>query len=386
MKKQILILAMVVLMLGVVFAEENRTLYYSEGINLPLNVVAGSSFEVDFSYVYLDDHSNPESSPLIIQLNFSSNDSDYPVWRNDFEVSGRVEKYVFFGMIGIGTINFECNNSENQIIEHSLDSQEVWAGNGTFYCYNEEGDLELEEYDEVYLNITSNSALSPGKYNLTASMFYLTDERAPFVNITNKNVFEKYYREIDNVEIIATINDGSEIVNKWGTAFLGYENLTFPWTHNDYGGLYYFSRNTPEDIVEGDYDLFIFAEDDYNNTGNDSVVLKIDRTGPEIILIQPNGSVYDEILPIEANISDEKAGVDYLTAEYRLREMNETNICPESGSGTWDCYNSGWLSLPYVSGDLFFIEVNTTEVGLNSGEYWLEIKAYDILGNKGLLE
>ena len=385
MKRQILILAMVVLMLGVVSAEENRTLYFSTPLDISgESIVAGSSFEVDFSFAYLDDFSNPDNSPLIIQLNFSSNDSDYPVWRNDFEVSGRVEKYAFFGLIPVGTIYFGCNNSETQTIEHPLDAQTVQADNGTFYCYNELGDLNLNEYDEVYLNIISNYALYPGKYNLTASMFYLTDEWAPFVNITNKDVFERYYREVDNVKITATINDGSEIVNKWGEAFLCYENWTVPWTHED-AGLHYFSRNTPVDIVEGDYPLFVFAEDKYNNTGNDSTILKIDLTAPDIILIQPDGSVYDEMLPIEVNVTDEKAGVDNSSVEYRLREMNGTNICPESGDGTWVCYNSGWLSLPYVSEDLFETEINTTEVGLN-GEYWLEIRAYDILGNEGILE
>lgn len=382
MKKLILFMIMVVLLVGVVSAD--RTLYNLSEIDIPLDIVAGNNFEANFSFKYLDDFSNPDNSPLIIQLNFSSDEEEYPVWRNDFNISGYVEKYALWGYIHTGTIYFECDNSETQLIEHSLDSQTVYAENGTFYCYDESANLQLEEYDEIYLDIISHYALYPGKYDLTASMFYLTDERAPFVNITNKDLFDLYYRENDNVEIIASIDDGSEIVNKWGMAFLGYENWTVPWTHED-AELYHFSRNTPEDIVEGDYPLFIFAVDNYNNTGNDSVVLKIDRTAPEIVLIQPNGSVYNEMLPIEVNVTDEKAGVDNSSVEYRLREMNGTNICPESGNGTWTCYNSDWLSLPYILGDLFETEINVTEVGLN-GEYWLEIRAYDILGNEGILE
>ncbi len=65
-------------------------------------------------------------------------------------------------MIHIGTVNFVCNNSENQVIEHPLDAQSVVAGNGTFYCYNGIGDLELEERDKVYLNVVSNQAIYPG--------------------------------------------------------------------------------------------------------------------------------------------------------------------------------------------------------------------------------
>jgi len=383
MKKLISILAMAVLLFSLVIAED-RTLHDTTGIDVPLNIIAGNTFGANFSFKYLDDFSNPDNSPLIIQLNFSSDNESYPVWRNDFKVSGRVEKYALWGYVHTGTVYFECNNSETQVIEHPLDSQTVQADNGTFYCYDEDADLQLEEYDEVYLDVIPYYAIYPGKYNLTASMFYLTDERAPFVEIVNKNVFDLYYRENDNVEIVVTIEDGSEIIDKWGMAFLGYEDLIFPFTHEDFG-LYYFSKNTPVDIVEGDYPLFVFAKDKYNNTGNDSVTLKIDRTAPEIDLISPNNSssVYGDILPINLSVVDVKAGLDVSLVKYRLREMDGTNICPETGTGTWDCYNSDWVN-NWELGN-FSTEINVSELGISSGEYWLEISACDILDNCGVL-
>lgn len=387
MNKLILILAMVFLMVGVVSAGENRTLYGATNISIPSGVVAGSSFEASFSFDYLDNHVNPENSPLIVQLNFTSNDSAYPVWRNDFRVSGRVEKSALWGFIPLPTVYFECNNSETQTIEHPLDAQTVQADNGTFYCYNSAGDLELEERDLITLDIVSHQAIYPGSYNLSAQMFYLTDERAPFVNITNKNVFDLYYREIDNVEILATISDGSTIVDKWGEAFLGYENWTVPFIEMASGD-YRFSRDTPVDIVENDYKLFVFAKDEYNNTGNDSVTLKIDLTAPNISLIQPSSnSTYGEndSLVIKVGAVDIKAGLDNSTVMYRISEVVNGSFCPDSGVilGDYSCYNSGWVA-DWNLGD-FETEINISGSDFVSGSYWLEARACDMLGNCGVL-
>ena len=309
----------------------------------------------------------------------------YPVWKGDFVISGEVQKRWIGDLLHIRKIvKFNCSEEDEQTIEHPLDAQNVTAPNGTFYCYNEAGDLELNKNDKVTLDIVSNQALYPGKYNLSASMFYLTDERGPFVNITNKDLFDLYYRELDNIEVWATIDDGSEIKEyPWGTIFANYD-ITVPFSHKTLG-INYFTKVLPIDIVEGDYDLFIFAEDEYNNLGNNSVTLKIDRTAPEIVLIEWDKKVQSGNMTIEVNVTDIKAGLNNSAVEYRLREMDGNNTCPEDGVGTWDCYNSGWLSLPNTSGDLFGLEVNTTEVGLN-GEYWLQVRASDILGNVGILE
>lgn len=383
MKKLILFSVIVLMLVSVVSADQ--VISNIEGINVSLgSIYAGSTFGANFSFNYFGAPQNEDGSPLIIQLNVTSNDGSYPVNKNEFEITGTIKKYYFFGMIPGDEIDFECNETENQVIEHPKDAASVEAPNGTFYCYNEDGDLDLNEHDQIYLTIKSHPAIYPGQYDLSAKLFYLTDERSPFVNITNKDAFDLYYREIDNVEILANISDGSDISNKWSMAFLGYDNLTFPFSY-DAAGIYHFSGNTPVDIVEGDYPLYVFAEDEYDNEGNDSVVLKIDRTAPDIVLIQPDGSVYEDLLPIEMSVADSKAGLNESEVYYRLREMNGSSVCPESGSGTWICYNSGWLPLPNTSGDLFGTVVNTTEVGLN-GEYWLDIRAYDILGNEGVLE
>ena len=178
--------------------------------------------------------------------------------------------------------------------------------------------------------------------------------------------------------------DGSFIEQVYGIADLFNETMSFA-SYYIKEGLYYFQENTPVDIPEGEYSLVFFAEDEYGNKGNDSVSLKIDRSAPNISLVGWTNEVISGMMSINVSVVDNKSGTDNDSVEYRLREMNGTSVCPEDGFGTWDCYNSGWLSLPFVSEDLFGMEFNTTEDGLN-GEYWLQVRAEDVLGNAGVLE
>jgi len=385
MKKLILFSVIMLMLVGVVSAD--HVISDLEGINIPLgNVYAGSSFEANFSFNYFGAPQNEAGSPLIIQLNITSNDSSYPVYKNEFEISGRIKKYHFFGMIPGDEVEFECNESENQIIEHPKDAASVVAPNGTFYCYNEDGDLDLNEHDKIFLTIISHPAIYPGEYNISAGLFYLNDERSPFINITNKNDFDLYYREIDNVEISATIEDGSDIAGKWGTIFANY-NITVPFSHETLG-INYFTKVLPANIVEGDYPLLIFAEDEYNNIGNDSVILKIDLTAPDITLIQPSSnSTYGEndSLVIEVGAVDAKAGLDSSTVKYRLSEIVNGSFCPSTGVifGNYSCYNSGWVTDWNVED--FKTELNISGSDFVSGSYWLEASACDILENCGVL-
>ena len=262
---------------------------------------------------------------------------------------------------------------------------------GTFYCYNTtEGTIEtLKKSNKVFLDIFSNPALYPATYKITAQVFYANDTIAPVVNIINKADFEgerKYYKESDSIEVQATISDNMEISNKWGTILLQNENITVPFSHKT-DDTYYFSQMTPSDIQEGNYELKIYAKDNTGNIGSDNTTLKIDRTGPNITAIQPTGEIYEEIIPVKLSIMDTKAGVNNQSVYYRLREMNGTSICPESGIGTWDCYNSGWVNIKLnITTGTYKTEINTTVIGLESGEYWFEAKAEDLLGNIGILE
>ena len=354
------------------------------------NFVAGSTAQANFSYSYLRDRpENPDNSPLILRINItSSNETNFPVWRGDFEVSGFIKRYILFGLIPIGEKPFNCNEQDIQTIVHPLGSEPVNAENGTFYCFDPEGNLDFGDfnsYDEVFLNIKSHPALWPGEYNLSAELYYLTDTYPPIVTIINKGDFEtKYYRELDNIEVEAEIND-INLEDSWGTIFTLTQNITVPFSHKT-GGIYYFTKILPIEIQEGNYNLTIFAEDTSGNVGNDSTTLMIDRTGPNIELVEPVGGIFSEIIPIKFNVTDEKAGVNNESVQARLREIKEgIGLCPETGgpiNGT-ECITTPWINLTLNStSNLFEVNVNTTDYNFTSGSYWLEAKAEDILGNK----
>src|SRR4030042_1422394 len=161
-----------ILLIGIVSAE--NSLNNLEGITVPLNpTIAGNTFQANFNFDYYDNLENLDNSPLIIKLDFVSDNSDYPVWKEDFEVSGFIEKKAIFGF-WTKTVEFTCSEIAPLTIVNPIDTTTITEiPNGTFYCYNAEGDLKLNEHDEVFLNVTSHPALYPGEYSLTAEMFYL---------------------------------------------------------------------------------------------------------------------------------------------------------------------------------------------------------------------
>jgi len=374
---------------GILSAEYAGVLTDTSEISID-DFISGNTASANFSFSY-EDYYGTSEYPHILRINISSSDSQYLVWKGDFELSGYVRKYTFFNVFHTD-IELNCSESPSLTIEHPLGTNTLAVPNGTFYCYNTTSEKinELDKNDKVFLNLKSHIALYPGEYTLTAEVFYLNDTKAPIVSIINKNVFEtNYYRDFSDIEVVAEITDGSAIADKWGTIFTSSQNITIPFSHLE-SGLYYFTKTLP-DIQEDDFPLYIFASDSEGNKGNDSTILRIDKTGPNIELIQPNVSVIlselNPILNIEMYVTDAKSGVNTNSVEYLLREMDGTSICPEDGVGTWDCYSSGWTKLELDEGTgTYKTEVNITEEGLTSAEYWLQVRAEDLLGNQGVLE
>jgi len=384
MKKTLIIIGAIILLIGIVAGA--NTLSNLQGIDIPAGVIAGNTFRANFSFDYVDNLENKDNSPLIIKLNFSSEDQEtYPVWKGDFEINGFIEKKSFFGF-WTKTTYFDCSETAPLLINHSIGSEEISEiPDGTFYCFSESSDLKLNEKDIVYLDITSHQALWPGQYDLTAEMFYLNDTANPVVIILNKDYFNQYFRDGSYVDFNAKITDGSEISDYNAKIYTPLINISFA---KEYVGenIYHFYQTLPITILEGNYLLKVIAKDEFENTGEDSTTLMIDRTGPEIELVEPTDGIYSEIIPIKFNVTDKKAGVDNETVQLRLREIKEgIGICPESGgpiNGT-GCITTPWITLTLnVNSSLFEIDMDTNYYNLTSGSYWLEAKAEDILGNK----
>ena len=346
-------------------------------------VYAGSPIDAMFSFNYLQAQGiNLDNSPLVIQLNITSSNTSFPVNKDEFVVSGHIEKYSFFGLIPLKDVQFTCSEEEEQIIDSSLGGDHSTALNGTFYCYNPEGDLNLNEHDQVYLSITSHPAIWPGQYDLTAQLFYLEDETNPFVNILNKADFDLFYRENDKVSIEVNVTDASSISQVYAIADLSTDTINFDSYHTT-GTVYSFQENTPSDIAEDNYTLTVYAKDEYGNEGTDTVTLRIDTTAPTITMLKPDGSIYSDMLPIEMEITDTKSGVDSSSVTYRL----SGDECKIEGEGSIDCYDAGWQPLPYdETRGTYYAEVDITGTDIDSGDYWIMVHASDILGNQGVLE
>jgi len=380
-----------VLSSGVVSA--NREISDMQGIDIE-NFIAGTEVTANFSYYYLERGENVNNSPWILQFNISSLNENYPVWKEDFEMSGYIERCKYdigtgsagWCLLGTEIIPFECSEVSNQTIEHPLGSESVTAENGTFYCYNHTTDLDLKRYDNVFLNIKSHVALYPGNYELSAKLFYLNDTYPPIVNILNKDDFENtYYKSGNNSEVrvsVADVNlDESEM---WGKIYWnGHETLL---NKNKVDGLYYFSKTLPDEIPEGNHTIEIFARDIFGNSATDETRLLIDEIPPEIKLVEPTNPVVSNLFTIKFNVTDEKAGVNNESVQVRLREIiNNITICPETGGsiGNFSCTTTPWINLVLnETSGLFEKEINAPELNLSSNEYWLDAVASDILGNK----
>jgi hypothetical protein len=390
-KKIFTILLGIIFLAGGVYAV--NSLSNLEGITIPASISSGKIAQANFSYDYLNDAINQNNSETILQLNFTSENESFPVWKGDFKVSGFIERCTWT-ILGVcmnhQTINFNCNEEKNQTIIYPKGREDVLANNGTFYCYNSsKGNLILDQHDNVFLNIEPNIAIWPGQYNITAKMFYLSDTYAPFVNITNKFDFDRYYAPGNYLEVRTNITDYGGLSSYYGTVFDEDKEYSVHFWKQE-NELYYFTQDSiPTNLTEGEYNLTITAIDDSNNIGNDSVILKIDTTGPIIDLISPiNNSVYDNMIPIEVNVTDLKAGANVDNVSYRIREVKEGfGLCPENGVGFGNvsCYNSYWVNLPYNSALGFnYDEFNSSLVP--EGNYWMEVRAYDRLGNEEVLK
>ncbi len=249
-----------IFIIGIVVAGvgAERIISNIEGIYIE-DFIAGSEVQANFSYDYIKGlEENTENSPAILDLTIESNDLNYPVWKNDFEINGFVKRYGWLGFIK--EIPFNCSEESPQTITYSIGSETVYPENGTFYCYNEEGNLELDRHDEVFLNILSDPALYPGQYNLSASLYYLQEEYihidiTPIVSHVpyGKNTTVKFNMSFE-------ISGGNAIRMKMSDLFEGYyapNEIIFT-----IGGANYTVEELNARLVYNGEDYFV--ENDYN--------------------------------------------------------------------------------------------------------------------------
>jgi hypothetical protein len=177
-KTLILILASIFL-IGIVVAGvgADREISNTDGIYIK-DFVAGTEVQANFSYYYIRDMpDNPDNSPLVLKISVNSSDENYPVWKKDFSINGYIERWNFLPWF-IQKIPFSCFEDITEVV-HPLGSTTIEPKNGTFYCFDPEGEMDFADFntrDEVFLNILSHPALYPGQYNLLAEFYYVEEQ------------------------------------------------------------------------------------------------------------------------------------------------------------------------------------------------------------------
>ena len=233
---KILTIIVGVFLIGIVIAG-GTVINISEYLEIaPSSFIAGSTATANFSFDYPDIseiYPNQEDyAPLMIKVNITSEDQEnYPVWKNDFYLSG--------SMINHGTwfspdqeYNFNCHENDFTYYYNQKPYKMTNIPDGTFYCYNP-GWLKMMRIDsrnDVTLNILSHPALYPGEYNITASLYYPQEE---YINVKvtpivshipyGKNTTVKFNMSFE-------ISGGNAIRMKMSDLFEGYspsEGISF---------------------------------------------------------------------------------------------------------------------------------------------------------------
>jgi len=400
--KTLTILFGMIFLLGVLssgIASANTLSDLSTTMNLSSgSVISGNSFLANFSFNYFDIPGNYNDSALIIKLNLtSSNQTDYPVMKNDFKINGYIEKcglsVWIVGCLWKNKVYFSCSEENPTTINHSKYGVNIEpASNGIFYCFNESNDLSLNEGNNIFLDITPNIALWPGDYTINATLFYLDDTLAPSISILDKSYFNQYFKAGNSVSFEVEASDNVGLSSGSPFAKLTNSSVSTQFVKNFLSGnIYEFYQTLPSNLDEGYYNLTANATDTSGNSVVDSVILRTDETSPSLTLLEPSSEneTYNEnsTIYIKFNITDNRSGVNNQSVKCRLREIVEgIGTCPGTGSyiiGGKTCITTPWLNMERIGGtDYYDYSISVSDYNLTSASYQLDVKAEDNLGNK----
>lgn len=179
-----------------------------------MEMIAGGSALSSFEFEYPDLPDNYNNAPLVIRANITSLNENYPVWKNDFQISMIAEQYLLFGSFYYNTIPMTCKEyapisfkaKDKPDIQYSI--KEI--KNGTFYCYNPNYYmLQLDSYDKIFLNLKSSPLIYPGNYSLTLELMEMEpDYEPPRIELKLDNII---FNENQNIPIKLNVSDDYEI-------------------------------------------------------------------------------------------------------------------------------------------------------------------------------
>lgn len=354
-KTTILIFAMIFL-IAIVSSKGNITNFI---VSQPLeDFTAGDVVTTEFGFDYEKASAllpyQTENAPLILIVNISSNDSDFPVWKNDFKINGsmKIKRWFFPDII----YEFECTEDE-LIVKHPFGDVEVTdIPNGTFLCTDDELlPMKMSSNNKVTFDIESNPALWPGEYHFDFGLFYPYDSAIAFDMIIHSPLDKEIYntRRI-NMEIVTTKKVEKIEYMDLNDRFPRWRVLCYDCF--EYGLL----RTRTHFFREGQNNITFRAVDKLANIQTKEISFFIDSVRPRITRTEP------------------RRGFTNGTFEVRFREENPVELILHYDSKTHfldleqDCYMDRWDSVCEINVDI-------TEFDGEEIEYWFSLT--DIAGN-----
>jgi len=318
---------------------------------------AGEVVNVIFNFDYPDSSapyfSQTENAPLVLIANISSDDSNYPVWKGDFELSGsmKVDNKIFTDKY----YEFECTENDF-VVDYPDEPFEIKnIPNGTFYCTNKEFlAMDLKSENEIILNIKSDPALWPGKYNFAVELFY-PEKTEKILTMTINSPFEKIYSERGIVFNITLTKEAKLEYKNWNDNTLKWKTLCS--NCNEYGE----SRIKRKSFSEGEYNITIRATDDVGQVKEENILFSVDSKKPKISKTLPKRNSFTNGSDFYIKYTEDNVKNVSITIQGSEIQVYPVDIskCVESKKYT-EC----------------FVDLNLSDYDGQSIEYWFEVSDY----------
>jgi len=318
--------------------------------------IAGNTIITSFNFHYPSLSptypNQTDNAPLVFVINITSNDSNYPVWKDDFSITGNMKTST---IPLVKTYLLECEDNE---IEINYPSGPITIDNippGVFYCTGDDLlAMQQGSGNQVTLNIASNPLLVPGKYNIEINFFYPENmSQLPWdFNIYSPfNTVYRKHRVYFEIEIDKEVEE---------FLYIDYNDRKPKWRRlcrdcDEYG----MSRRKSKSFDEGVNTMGLKAIDAFGESRLKNVSFIIDNKKPKIYRTYPRKNKFadgnfkvkfKEVNPINLFL---KYGIGLYQREIKL-DLNE------------DCYSE--KEKTYCN-----TQTNLSEFDTQFIHYWFEL-------------
>ena len=212
MKQKILTTILAIILVIPLVLAPGTIINVSPSLDIP-SFIAGDTTSTVFSFDYPEVEENYNNAPLVAKVNIESLDSEYPVWKGDFQLNMIAEQYLILGLFHYNTIPMPCYENEpiqfkakdKPKIQYTIND----VPDGTFYCYNPNYYMmQLDSHDDITLEISSDPALYPGEYSVSVDLLEMEpDYTGPEIELIEPSGEDIFLGENGIIPIKLNITD-----------------------------------------------------------------------------------------------------------------------------------------------------------------------------------